>query len=366
MIDQLRDFLLDNWNKILPHLKQPHELRFLIAKGSIGGYGGKVNLFLFVDNEPQPIVIAKTVRDAQSDQLLAIEYNSLRYIHSTLSKSLREKTPQVYFLGQVGIYKVLIEEAVTGKSIDAIVTSNLFSRRQIACRMLKIIFVWLIESKKELNIRENYYINEANHKEYFSNPIEKFLRVYNISGKEKNFINNMENSISDIVKHKYPLVFEHGDLSPINIIYSKDKFWVIDWTCSKTKSLPFCDLFFLLIWFVFCNYPNEVEGIVRLNNFDQMFLKNGKYSSIASELIRDYCNKFNIDLLFLKTFFAMFIINRANKEYDILTRQADRGYIPLVKPFDQEMNYKNGSLSKNGLYINIFHRFVENSKKFIF
>ena len=368
MIDRLIFFLLENWDKILPHLRRPHKLRFMVAKGSLGGYAGKVNFFLFADNDNDPAVIAKTVRDPQYDRLLTVEYDSLKYIHSNFSNPLNEKAPRALFLGQIANYKILIEEALTGKSVDAIVTGSLFNRKRLSYHMLNIISDWLIEFKRRSVIKENYHINDSDQRESFYEPIESFLRLYNISEKEKEFLEDMENKIADIVKNKYPLVFEHGDLSPINIIFSKvgDKFWVIDWSCAKIRGLPFCDLFFLLTCFPFCSCPHEFEGIVRLNNFAQIFLRNGEYSDISSKLITDYCHKLNIDLSFVQTFFAMFIISRANNEYDILMKQANRGYIPVIRPFDQGKDYRDGGLLKSGVYINLFHKFVEASDQFIF
>ena len=371
MINNLKEFLLDNWNKILPHIKRPRKLRFIIVKGSLGGYGGRVSFLFFPDNESKPAFIAKIARDPKYDQLISTEYNVLKYIHNSISSSLNDKVPQAFYLGQLKNHKFLIEESIIGKSVDAIISSRILNRKRIGYLILNVISDWLYEFKKEIAAKEVQFMDESNQQQLLSWPIEKFLKIYELTKKEKKFMDDLKNSISDIVKKKYPLALEHGDFSPINIIFTElnfkdSNFKVIDWEESKAKSLPLCDLFFLLTWYDFRNYFNKPEGKIRLNNFGQIFLKNGQHSAIATELIKKYCFNLGIDVSAVKILFPMFLINRANHEYDILSKQANRGYIPIIKPFNQGKNYKNNSLLRNNIYINLFSKFVQQSSEFIF
>lgn len=365
MIEQLKEYLLESRNSALP-LKQPKRLRFLLTKGSLGGYGGRVTFFIFSDGQAYPALIAKIVRDPRDAHLLKTEYDSLKYVRENLSEAMREKIPRVFSLDDIGSYRVLLEEAVRGKSLDAIITGGILGQKNNALRGLNRIVDWLIGFQAELAAKENQQINGLNQNEYFAAPLDTFSSRYAFSGKEKNFLDLLRSELPRIFDTGFPLVFEHGDLSPINILFRRDKFWIIDWAAAKYKGLPLYDLFFLLTWFVFRNYRKEKEGGAVLENFNNIFLKDGEYAAAAVRLIKDYCGKLNISLASVKILFAMFLINSANREYAILSRQANRGYIIPVKPFDRGQSYCDGSLLKNGVYLNIFRRFVEQEHRYIF
>ena len=357
MTERLSKFLLDNWNTISPHLPRPEKLRFLLTKGSLGGYGGRVTFLVFSDNNRNPQIVVKVARDPKDIHLLKAEYDSLKYAGQALSVSSKSSLPQVFFLGALASYDILVEECILGKSADALITDCFLNRRTKAVAILDKVCRWHIEFQKEIAVKRNVFCGVHNQQEYVIGPLESFIKLYGLSSNEKDFIGVLKNAILNMGKEKIPFVFEHGDFSPINIIFSSNKFAVIDWGSSKPQGLPFHDLFFLLVWL---SGPHAIE------NLRSAFLSGGKISRISFSLISEYCRELNINTNFVKAFFVLFLANLANKEYSILSRQAERGYIVPLEPFGRGIKYADGTLFKNGIYINLFRYFFEHEKEFIF
>jgi hypothetical protein len=369
MINHLKSFLLDNWASTLPAIAPPKkDLKLLLTKGSLGGYGGKVSFFLFTDNQPDPAAIIKTTRRPEYSQLLESEYGALMFIQKNISSHLSVRVPKAFFLGRIGSFDWLIEEAVTGRSADEVITNtvSLAGREKKAAAILNRAIDWLAKFAKESSLIDNRCLGAEALKEYFYDPIDKFFSLYEITGEEKRFLEDIKDNCANLEREGIPLVFGHGDFSPINIILSGEIFWIIDWAASKQKSLPLADFFFFLTWFNFYNYNSSAEGSVRLEACSQFFIKGSKYSFLSSNFLKEYCDILGLDKAVARVFFFLFLISQANEEYAILKNQADMGYILAVKPFDKGKLYKDGSILRSGIYVNLFRKFFKNKDNLIF
>lgn len=364
-MERIKEFILDNWDALLPQEDRPAQLRSMIIKGGLGNCGGRVTILFFGDNDLYPFLAAKISRDPKCDTLVNAEFDALHYLHSSLGPHLKGSIPKAFLMSQVDGYKVLFEEAVRGRALSGIAVGRIRNQRQVLYKTLPIVSKWLADFTKELILRRRESIDQKVSKEYFQDPIENLLRVYDVLGQERDFLESFKSTISDVARQKYPFVFEHGDFTPVNLVFFGNRFSVIDWELAQEKSLPFFDLFTLLIYSNFSSL-RRAPGIYRLHNFSQLFLKDGEYSAFARKVIKDYCDILGIATSSVKTFLVLFLLNRANKEYSMRNRQAQRGYIPVIDPFGQGKNFQDGSLLKNDMSFNLLRKFIEQHSRFIF
>jgi len=366
MVEIIKEFLLEHWQELFPFRKHPGQWRFLLIKGNLGGYGGNSTFLIFSDQEAKPFIAVKTSRDPKYEKRLEQEYIALRYLRDNLPEDLSGHIPQAYYVGHTLCRNILIEEAVSGKSLDAIMKERALGKQRYIYSMIEMLSTWLIDLQKEICNRGNLLFGSEHQYEDLSKQIDSFSEGYLISEKEESFLDYLKQGVVSLKNSKVPLPFEHRDFSPINIILANDKFWVIDWVDFKREGLPLQDVFYFLLWLNFSNYSSEKEFQVRLKHFFQMFFRNGKHSRIATKIIKRYCDAFGIDLAYVKIFLALFLITRGIIEYELFLKQSERGFVYTVQPLGRGTFYKDGSLLKSGLYINLFRAFVENNNQFIF
>lgn len=362
MVPQLKDYLITNWNRLFGDKVLPQNLSFLEIAGTTSA-PGKVLFLIFKDNSTNPLFLAKVSRNQKDNSLLLCEYNNLQYIDKICSQFIKDSIPRPIFLEEIGNHRVLLETALEGKAISETLSFRHPVSKKIISRNCSLSIDWLIRFHIETNCKEKRLERDNIHT-YIEEPIESFCSTFELNTDEIKFFQNLKVIIERLTNRNYPLVFQHGDFTPSNILISQNKFGIIDWEFSRTEGLLLHDLFFFLLWYGFAQCRKDVHD-TRLSSFQASFMSKNWYSDLISRCIKEYCKKMHIAEDSIKLFFILFLINLANKEYKDLCRDAERGFINMSKGFSGNGDRSFSGLIKDGLYVNQSRLFIAQEKYFL-
>jgi hypothetical protein len=122
----------------------------------------------------------------------------------------------------------------------------------------------------------------------------------------------------------------------------------------------------MLTCFAFDPGRAEEEGVNRLDNFSSLFFREGKRSELAFSTIKRYLDSMRIDEGMLRPLLVLFLMERANLEFEVLERQGQRGYLIPMKPFGSDAKWADGGLQRCGLYARLFRRLAGDHCRLIF
>jgi aminoglycoside phosphotransferase len=191
--------------------------------------------------------------------------------------------PRVMAYEDYHAHRLLIETAVPGQPMSPAVVR----RQPKLCTEATI--EWL------LNLELATINRGANHQDWFErlveNPLQQFKNMLPGSFKEMRLIEktlSMANAIND---YQMPLVMEHGDFSPPNILRDENgKIGVVDWELAEPQGLPSADLFFFLTYIAFARNGAR-KNAEYLKAFQQAFFGSKAW---AKPYIAPHCQRLNL------------------------------------------------------------------------
>jgi aminoglycoside phosphotransferase len=197
-----------------------------------------VIFFIFADDVPKPILIAKVPRLPGESKSLDREASNLREILVYRPDGLAS-IPRVVAYEEFQDNRILIENALTGHPM------TLSLVRQNHRDFIEAVMVWLIEfhiATKESSQNHSGWYNRL-----VVRPWNQFVKAMPLNGEEQGLIDATRN-LADMLKHaEMGLVFEHRDLGHPNILLCQDgTIGVVDWELAEPRGLPAVDLFFFL------------------------------------------------------------------------------------------------------------------------
>lgn len=278
MIQYLEKLILDNWEKWLGNIK-PKRLDFLKTHAGQAIRNKKVGFFAF--NNDKPVIFVKTVRESKYNKIIEHSFGKLKNIYKYLDNG---SVPKPIYLGNHQGVVFSLETAILGKQFHS------YKKQRDLKKFLKWFFRFqrlMIQKEKIANIQLKDYIDEL---------VNKFLNLYKIERDLREPIKYLAGELKkDIDDLSSPLISQHGDLTPDNVLNDKGKIKVIDWDNFEKIKLPLFDLLvFLQRW----------SGIR-----DVSFVP--KYLAI----IEKYLKEFNIDKRALKLLvFCYYLLDSIRKK----------------------------------------------------
>ncbi|HBB67276.1 MAG TPA: hypothetical protein DCZ93_08240 [Elusimicrobia bacterium] len=358
MMEEIEKIILADPGTFFPRREAPRRLGTLLVKGSLGANAGRVTFLVFRDEETAPSLAVKIARAPAGESLLAAEASGLRFLAEKLSAGVNSAAPKLLHEGNCLGAAFIAEEAVGGIPLGAEMAQCLFSREKKASALLLEASSWLGRLARESG-------RPADGEKKAVPAAEKFRTRYPLSAGAARFLDGLKADL-ECLDRECRRVFVHGDFSPMNIYFGEGGLRVIDWAESFHGGMPLHDLFFLLTCSVAGAGPAEEEGTRRLDNFSSLFLREGARSELARAALKRVSNGLDLREGMLRPLLALFLMERANLEYDVLERQGQSGYMLPLRPFGENANWSDGSLLRCGLYGRLFERIAANSDRLIF
>lgn len=364
MIDFLKQYLLQNWDRICSEKNRPKELSFIEIVG-MRNYPGKVLFLIFSDKCEDPVLLAKISRFQDDNTILEREYENLKYINMDCNdERIKKSIPIPILYEDIAGYKVLLTNAFRGISINRFhLPRLLFNKKTVASNCQKVIN-WLVRFHKEMKV--NKVFGEKDFLKEVKEPIESFLNIFEVSNEEKNFLCKMKNLGQEFLGRETLLFFRQGDFSPANILYKKNEIKVIDWEFSKKEGLPLHDILYFFIWYGFERFVAKSINENKLTRFQTNFFEYNWYSRLVKKLTFKYCQEFKISPSLIRFFFFMLLVNLANKEYEDLLRNRNEGYMAVSQGYSEPIDVPSDVVIKNGLYVNLLRIFIKRENNFVF
>ena len=333
MLPQVTQYLFENWKDIFPELeKKPSRIDYLGMVGS--KEGGKTSFLAFIEKRKKPIFIIQILRDPTLINEFLNNRDILLYLHSS-GDFFKNSVPKIILFNEFGGSWYCVQAILEGEPMRAHLARNGLPNLKEADSNFNLVKNWLTEFS--LKTRSKDSISNIFIKEKFFKLTIEFQQYFRIEKAEKEYLEKILEEIVDQKNAATGLSFRHGDFCRHNILVGNDsKIKVIDWKFSQKNSFPLYDLlFFIITYFQQLREKGKIND--RLFCLNKTFFEKNDYSSLVSQLVKDYCKELKIDTSLIKLFFVNLILEKAI--------------------FEQRV--------KEQIWINFFHFSVKNDSNFI-
>jgi aminoglycoside phosphotransferase len=195
-------------------------------------------VFLVVEHgRSEPCLVAKLPRLAEGEAL-AREAANLRAIQGRGAGF--DSIPRVIAFEACGDRPLLVETVLAGSALDAAAV-----RRDAApwCRAVADWLAALDPAPTRARLDPHWFARLV------EEPLDALARLARLSPEEARAIERTRALARRLRGDPLPAVFEHGDLSPPNVLRLHDGgIGVLDWELAEPRGLPGGDLFFFLTW----------------------------------------------------------------------------------------------------------------------
>jgi hypothetical protein len=330
MIPQLRSYLLEHWADLPLSGTRPRNLAFLVQATGIS----KLCCYLFADNASHPQWVAKIPRAPRDNPVLSHEYSVIQDLRSRGSDFVRTTIPGPLCQATVAEHLVGIERYLPGRPLDGImmIGAQRHAEPQV-CEYLDLAIGWLLRSQRE-TLFQRGRLTDDQVQCYLLAPIAQLRATSRLTPHESIYLDRLIERIGALAEQPLPLVFQHGDFQPGNILVEDTAIRVIDWEFGAIAALPLHDVFgFLARTDARWHGMEEMDGYLEdyLEHFESVFFESGSFANLTSEYVDRACRELDIDPAWIQVLFALFIIAEANKYHTLLSRRAERGYVYLLR-----------------------------------
>lgn len=244
-------------------------------------------IFLALEpGRPEPVLVAKLPRLADATAL-AREAANLRAVEPRGAPLA--SVPQVVAFEACGDRAILVETALAGSALDAATVRRDFAPWGNA------VADWLAGLGRSA-LEPGWFerLVEA--------PLDALARLASLSAEEARAIEQTRALAARLRGGPPPAVFEHGDLSPPNVLRLRDGgIGVLDWELADPHGLPAGDLFFFLTWAAWARERAESRE-ARVAAFGRAFFGRDAW---ARPFVLAYARQLGLPLASLTPLFAL-------------------------------------------------------------
>jgi hypothetical protein len=286
--------------------KQPEHLSlalFTPGQRSIN----KVIALVFADSNPEPAMIVKVARVPEAGRALEREWANLRSLQASGRPA---GAPRPLFLDQCVGGVALGETVLSGKPLWALLDERTYRRLALA------VTDWLADlaSKQAVAPREAWW-------DRLVEPIlTSFERSFGIASDLRDLACTRR-VLLDL--GELPLVLEHRDCSPWNVLVSEDGGIALpDWESAEPQGLPGLDLIYFLTYLAFFQ-----DGAMRTGSFRDAYRATLDPSTstgrVVAECEKRYAAEVGIDVAALGSLRLLVWLIHSRSEHDRLTANSD-------------------------------------------
>jgi len=238
--------------------------------------------FVLAEEKTEPIFVVKLPRLPGDNDRLDREVANLHAANHNRAED-DSSIPRVVAYEDFHQHRLLIETAVPGRPMSPAVVR----RQPESCTDATI--TWL------LNLERANANRSSNHNDWFErlveNPLQQFKNMLPVSSEEARLIEQTLVMMNPFRDYDLPLVMEHGDFSPPNILQTENgNIGVVDWELAEPQGLPASDLFFFLTYIAFARNGAR-KNADYLKAFQQAFFAPNAW---ARPHIERYCERLNL------------------------------------------------------------------------
>jgi len=263
----------------------------------------KVLFFLFAPAGARPESVVKITRDPRFNPRLENEWRALTLLHER-GLEADGTLPRPLFFGVHRGLAVLGESAIEGEP---------FLERTHAtadCPYARSAVEWLLELGTATASKGR---TEAPPISGLEPLFERFNRLYDLEAGEEDFLDAQVSALTRAADG-LPLVFQHGDPGPWNVLVTEDgRTAFLDWEAAQPQGMPLWDLFHFLRSYSFT--VSRAEGTRdALRSFSEQWLEDSAFSRLLAETTSRFCAQAGLAPGLVQPLFYVCWMHRALKE----------------------------------------------------
>ena len=283
----------------------------------------KVLFFLFGSTGEVPDAIVKITRDPELNYRLENEWRALTILRE-LGVGTDDTLPRPLFLGSHSGLAVLGESAIDGAPFRE------RTRATADCVHARAAVEWLLElgtatvSRPGADARGPFSELDA--------LLAQFKRLYRLEAKHEDLLDAHASALMRSAE-RFPLVFQHGDPGPWNVLITSDgRPGFLDWEAAEPHGMPLWDLFHFLRSFGF-QVSRAAGTRDPLRSFAEQFLERSALNRLLVDSASRFRARTGLAEELVEPLFYTCWMHRALKEAATLTLdQLDQGrYVGILR-----------------------------------
>lgn len=296
MRDHIENLIRRQWSRIFPKIKEPRSFQYLLRSGF-----RKSLVVVFADHGVAPIGIGYYTAENVIIERLKRQHDALSIIHNGTNDKIKKAVPRPLLFEKIDTNTFLFLENVPGKPLDHYLRAGQFNPKIIS-GWSNLTKSWVLELNRGFSCGQT--------------TIEELMLQRDSGPQLKKLINGS-------VRCHVPLVLQHGDFQPSNILIERNGIACVDWEYSKIEGLPLYDIFYFLAFLYkgchlheeairsFSSTINNPQRNIRVPSIDDLrmvFFTQTSFSEIYRTTILDYCCQLGMEPAAIKPLFYLFVL----------------------------------------------------------
>lgn len=295
MTSFLEEVVSECYHEFFPNCKGPIRFSFIMERSD-----RKVLFYIFRNTDSFPVLFAKASDNSEVGQRLMREYKVLSEIHALHNIPIKNTIPKPFCGEKFGNYWMIIESTIKGHPL-----SNYIRKRTLP--------FWKKTANNHFNLAANWLVSfhsTTTHrvlqlraqelKDFFVNLMGDFCRSWGMPYPNSSFILALSNLLDDCQGRTLPLVKDHGDYSPHQILVRNGDIAIIDWELSPFWGLPIIDLVIFSLYYRTMMKGTFVPVKFTIQDMESTFFQYNDFSELVAQHMKRYCNSLRIDPIFIK------------------------------------------------------------------
>lgn len=203
----------------------------------------RVTVLAFPSGDPTPTIALKVPRRADGNAATEREQATLRHLRAALDDGgLRQALPEPLGVHRSGGLTTAAEAMLPGKPLSTLFTGCRV-RRAERIDLFERAAGWLTQFQCAA-LADSTLLTASELEDWISEPLRSYEELFEVSDAERALLRRIRRRFAARNGQTLPLVREHWDFYPDNIIWDGRHIGVIDWEASAL-SLPMFDLLYL-------------------------------------------------------------------------------------------------------------------------
>ncbi|MCZ7539837.1 MAG: aminoglycoside phosphotransferase family protein [Anaerolineae bacterium] len=282
----------------------------------------KLLFFLFEGDDPSPRHLVKMVRAAIFNARLENEARALTLLQA-LTFSRDYPLPQVTFAGHAGGLALVGQTIIEGAPFLQRTTLR------ADCPLARAAIDWL--TALGVATADPRPVTPAAAAGVLETLFARFQAIYHLPAVERDFLAGQIARLGEAAGD-FPLVFQHGDPGPWNMLATPDgRVALLDWESAEPQGVPLWDLFYFLRSFV-VNAARAESAADRETGFARHLFAGTELGRLVVEATRAYCAQVQIPTQLVEPLYYTCWMHRALKQSTLLdpARLAQGPYVRLL------------------------------------
>jgi aminoglycoside phosphotransferase (APT) family kinase protein len=211
-----------------------------------GDERSRVVMLPFAPDSRQPLAVVKIDRRPPRGGNKRAEYSILEGLRSNLSPEMRETVPQPLAVVRDAAVSASVESFLSGEWLHA-----RWARPDVGpedlIEDLEAVAGWLTEfhAQSRLEVRQCHQ-HDVDH--WIEEPISAYANAFGATSAEAELFARAREYARRVIGLEFPIVWQHWDLSSLNVLRSDGTVRVVDWAAAA-PGVPLDDLlYFVMRW----------------------------------------------------------------------------------------------------------------------